>query len=127
MQSNFYGNPYGGNNFYQPAYPSYSNQYQQPAKPSVIFALVNGIDDAKAYILQPNQTAYLKDNNSTFLYEKRADQQGRYTLETYDLVKLDKNEDYAKKSDFEALKLEVNRLSELLNKPQATGGTTNEQ
>lgn len=126
MQSNFYGNPYG-NNFYQPAYPSYSNQYQQPAKPSVIFALVNGIDDAKAYILQPNQTAYLKDNNSTFLYEKRADQQGRYTLETYDLVKLDKNEDYAKKSDFEALKLEVNRLSELLNKPQATGGTNNEQ
>lgn len=127
MQSNFYGNPYGGNNFYQPAYPNYSNQYQQPAKPSVIFALVNGIDDAKAYILQPNQTAYLKDNNSTFLYEKRADQQGRYTLETYDLVKLDKNEDYAKKSDFEALKLEVNRLSELLNKPQATGGTNNEQ
>lgn len=77
--------------------------------------------------MQPNQTAYLKDNNSTFLYEKRADQQGRYTLETYDLVKLDKNEDYAKKSDFEALKLEVNRLSELLNKPQATGGTNNEQ
>lgn len=58
--------------------------------------------------------------------KKRADQQGRYTLETYDLVKLDKNEDYAKKSDFEALKLEVNRLSELLNKPQATGGTNNE-
>ena len=76
--------------------------------------------------MQPNQTAYLKDNNSTFLYEKRADQQGRYTLETYDLVKLDKNEDYTKKSDFEALKLEVNRLSELLNKPQATGGTNNE-
>lgn len=127
MQSNFYGNLYGGNNFYQPAYPSYNNQYQQPTKSSVIFAFVNGLDDAKAYILQPNQTAYLKDNNSTFLYEKRADQQGRYTLETYDLVKLDKNEDYAKKSDFEALKLEVNRLSELLNKPQATGGTTNEQ
>lgn len=77
--------------------------------------------------MQPNQTAYLKDNNSTFLYEKRADQQGRYTLETYDLVKLDKNEDYAKKSDFEALKLEVNRISELLAKNQQVGGSKDEQ
>ena len=117
MQSNFYGNPYG-NNFY----PNYQNQYQQ-ARPNIIFS----IDDAKAYILQPNQTAYLKDNNSTFLYEKRADQQGRYTLETYDLVKLDKNEDYAKKSDFEALKLEVNRISELLAKNQQVGGSKDEQ
>lgn len=122
MQSNFYGNPYGGNNFY----PNYQNQYQQ-ARPNIIFSFVNGIDDAKAYILQPNQTAYLKDNNSTFLYEKRADQQGRYTLETYDLVKLDKNEDYAKKSDFEALKLEVNRISELLAKNQQAGGSKDEQ
>lgn len=126
MQSNFYGNPYG-NNFYQPAYPSYSNQYQQPTKSSVIFAFVNGLDDAKAYILQPNQTAYLKDNNSTFLYEKRADQQGRYTLETYDLVKLDKNEDYAKKADLESLRLEFNKLAELFKTQVQTGGTTNEQ
>lgn len=64
MQSNFYGNPYG-NNFY----PNYQNQYQQ-ARPNIIFSFVNGIDDAKAYILQPNQTAYLKDNNSTFYMKK---------------------------------------------------------
>ena len=72
MQSNFYGNPYG-NNFY----PNYQNQYQQ-ARPNIIFSFVNGIDDAKAYILQPNQTAYLKDNNSTFLYEKRDRQIANY-------------------------------------------------
>lgn len=42
-------------------------------------------------------------------------------------IKLDKNEDYAKKSDFEALKLEVNRISELLAKNQQVGGSKDEQ
>lgn len=104
-----YNNPY--NQYPYTAYPNNSNnnmQYQQYAQPSQVqyqqptqqisqqttylpLTFVNGIEGAKAFIVGANQTIYLKDSDSNVLFEKKADNQGKYTLTAYRLDKVDIN------------------------------------
>lgn len=80
------------NNMYQPNY----NAMQQPIQPQQQVAFMpltftSGLVGAKAYIVPPNQTVYLKDSdeNSNLLFEKRADQYGKYTLKAYELNEIE--------------------------------------
>lgn len=128
---NNYNNPYNQypytNNVYQP-------QYQQPQQTTYLpLTFVNGIEGAKAFIVGANQTVYLKDSDSNILYEKRADQQGRYTLTAYEMNKIDMNNPtpvkYAQICDLNALNEKVNILSSKVEKlitTQNKGGNDNE-
>ena len=109
-----YNNPYF--NPYQ-SYPYTQQQYHQPQQQMqtnyLQLTFINGIEGAKAFIVAPNQTIYLKDSDSNILYEKKADAQGRYTLTAFELKQIDINNsstnapvktEYATTSDLVALK-----------------------
>lgn len=94
-------------NYYNP----YNYQYQQPVQ-RTMFALINGIEDVRTFIVQPNQTVYLLDTTSNHFYIKKADMNGRYVIEEYLLVKAEQeNDDYVKKSDFIALQTQIETLT----------------
>ena len=128
---NNYNNPY---NQYPYANTVYQPQYQQPQQTTYLpLTFVNGIEGAKAFIVGANQTVYLKDSDSNILYEKRADQQGRYTLTAYEMNKIDMNNPtpvkYAQICDLNALNEKVNILSSKVEKliiTQIKGGNDNE-
>lgn len=112
-----YYNPYQNNYGYQNYQPQ--QQMQMPRQNNTIFVFVNGIDEARTYILSPNQTAYLLDNNSNHLFIKKADMSGRYVMEDYILTKAEQeNEDFVKKSDLLQLQNQINALT------QAVAGLT---
>lgn len=85
-------------------YPYNYTQYQQPQQPIqqpqmqmhsqqqtqyIPLTFVSGIEGAKAFIVAPNQTVYLRDSDTETLFIKTADSQGRYTLKTYNLTPTD--------------------------------------
>lgn len=115
--NNSYGNtPYGNYNFgnsgyQQPNYTQYQpnqtmyNQYQTPQMQQVnpqtnylSLTFVNGIEGAKAFIVNPNQVIYLKDSDSNLIFEKKADAQGKYTLNAFEMKEVQIN-DIGKKND----------------------------
>ena len=76
----------------QQPYQSNNQQYQQPQQTSYLpLTFVSGIEGAKAFIVAPNQVVYLKDSDSNILFEKKADQQGKYTLTAFELKQIDIN------------------------------------
>lgn len=97
-----YGNiyqPYGmGNGGYQqnnfgqqPQMQQQPPQMQQQAQPQTAYlplTFVSGNIGAKAFIVAPNQTVFLKDSDegSDLLFEKSADSYGKYTLKAYHLI-----------------------------------------
>lgn len=109
--------------YQQPQQPNY-NAFQQPmmqAQPSnvkyTLYAEVNGLEDAKAYILAPKQSAYLEDRNANMLYFKRANDQGRYEMDVYQkVVQQEPKSEYVKTSDFETLRASVDNLTEIIKK-----------
>lgn len=150
MNNNMYNNnPYiYGNPYYQmPSY--YNNHYQQQPQQTNYMPLtfVNGIEGAKAFIVPANSVVYLKDSDSTILFEKKADQQGKYTLLAYNLVpikdinnikrELDANNNatsnniiskddlspFVTKSEFKAFERdffnEIGKISSMLEKPRS--------
>lgn len=108
-------NPY--NNPYTPQ-PNYSNfQPQQNT-----YAFVNGIEGAKSYPMQPNQTVMLMDSDNPLVYMKQSNGMGQATLKYFKLVETSENElrgstqphvEYATKADLDAL---AKRLDELTKK-----------
>jgi hypothetical protein len=101
-------------NYYQPYQNNYQYQqpsYQQPMQRNM-FALINGIEDVRTFIVQPNQIVYLLDTTSNHFYIKKADMSGRYVIEEYLLVKAEQEQnDYVKKSDFQALQAQIETLT----------------
>lgn len=78
-------------NYQQPVYqqPQYQQsqvqqQPQQPQQQYFPFTFVNGIEGAKAFIVQPNQVYYLKDVDSNLLFEKKLDNQGKPILTAFE-------------------------------------------
>lgn len=156
-----YGNPYqpyGVNpNMYQNnGYAQQMPQQQQPQfqpmqQPQTSYlplTFTSGLVGAKSFIVAPNQTVFLKDSDegSNLLFEKRADQNGRYTLKVYELneIKVDdigkpkevfKNPEvqitkedmqhFATKDDLIALQrvfeVQMNNLSTLIQKGSKNG------
>lgn len=101
-------------NYYQPYQNNYQYQqpsYQQPMQRNM-FELINGIEDVRTFIVQPNQIVYLLDTTLNHFYIKKADMSGRYVIEEYLLVKAEQEQnDYVKKSDFQALQAQIETLT----------------
>lgn len=119
------------NNYYNPnAYSGYYNVSNQPNYNfqnnnlnKTIFSFVNGIDEARAFIVSPNQVAYLMDNNSSHLFIKKADQTGRYMLEDYIVTKAEQeNSNFASQKEINDIKTQLatlsNAVSQLINAQQ---------
>lgn len=124
--------------------PQQYQTMQQPQTSYLPLTFTSGLVGAKSFIVGPNQTVFLKDSDegSNLLFEKSADQNGRYTLKAYELseIKLDDigkpkqpiqqqsqitREDiqqFATKGDLIALQrvfeTQLNNLSTLLQKSQ---------
>lgn len=130
--NNPYFNPYQQYPYTQPT------QQQTPMTNYLQLTFINGIEGAKAFIVAPNQTIYLKDSDSNILYEKKADAQGRYTLTAFELKPVEINTptapvktEYATTSDLNALKSffteQVNILSSEIKKAVRSEVLSNEQ
>jgi hypothetical protein len=105
-----YNNPYF-NPYQQYPYTQPIQQQNAPMTNYLQLTFINGIEGAKAFIVAPNQTVYLKDSDSNILYEKKADAQGRYTLTAFELKPIEINTptvttktEYATTNDLNALK-----------------------
>ena len=108
-------------NYNNPYFNPYQNyQYSQPQTNYLPLTFISGIEGAKAFIVAPNQTVYLKDSDSNILYEKKADSQGRYSLTAYEMKPITESNkqqvDYATINDLEALKERLNILSSEVQK-----------
>lgn len=108
--------------YFNPYQNQYSNPYQQYQQPmyqtqqQVVYhplTYVNGIEGAKAFIVNAGQTVYLMDSDSNTLFIKTADTQGRYEIKSFNLIAsgLDNNRqtptDYVTKEDFIQFKKEL--------------------
>ena len=123
---NYGGYPYGMP--YQPYTPQpnqQSNMYQQQPQLNQ-YAFVNGIEGAKSFQLQPNQTILLMDSDSPLCYMKTANGVGQSTLRYFRLTEIKEDElkntsqpvnnDYVLKADFDILSNKVNDLLSKLEK-----------
>ena len=150
-----YGNPYMPTNVaynQQPSYQPYQmgqmqngmqSNAQQPQQMTYHpLTFVNGIEGAKAFIVGANQVVYLKDSDSNLLFVKRADMQGKYNIEVFemkqigieeigkkkeenpieldDYMKREEMDQYASKQDLEALQslfeTKVDKITDKLEK-----------
>lgn len=105
MYNNNYNNyGYGGygynSNYYNPS-PNTPTQAQQQAS-FIPLTFVNGIEGAKAYIVSPNSTIYLRDSDSDKIFIKSSDAQGRLMMRTYRLVEANENEHKQQTQDLSA-------------------------
>ena len=114
----------------------YMPQYMQAQQPqnsmsnfgnntNIIY--VNGIDDAKNR-QQPTNSVYMyRDNEKQMIYEKTVDGKGQFEVKTYTLTATNAPQSqipaepidlspYAKKSDIEAIKGEIDGVKENLKK-----------
>lgn len=91
MFTNNYTNPYGYNYGSNQNY-NIPNQYYPNMRP-VNDVGMQGVkfvtrDEAKAYIVDPNQRVMLMDKDNSVFYIKSADSLGQSTLETYEFKKI---------------------------------------
>ena len=115
---------YGYNNYYNPTPTPQTQaqpQVQQPTYTPLTF--VNGIEGAKAYIVAPNSTIYLRDRDSEKLIIKSRDPQGRLTLRTYRLIE-DNNEisnnSFATRDELRTLEDKIARLQSMLEEKKVS-------
>lgn len=123
-------NPYGTNFIppYQmpPVYPAASQQPAPQQTPQLNpYAFVNGIEGAKSFPMQPNQTMLLMDSDNPIVYMKQANSLGQATIRYFRLTEIKESDvkektpsaDYATKEEFDALQKKVNELLEKDAKP----------
>lgn len=127
-----YNNPYNPYNPYAPqpnygSFPAYGQQ-QQPAANT--YAFVNGIEGAKSYPMQPNQTVMLMDSENPIAYMKQSNGMGQATLKYFRLVEASESEirgdmakpntEYATKADLSALEKKFEELVKPVKKTAKT-------
>ena len=125
MNNNF--NPYNYGNYGNFNYPNFNqpNYYQQPK--SNQYEWVNGVEGAKAYQIQPNQTVMLLDADNPIIYKKTSNQQGQSSLQYFKMIEISEEElknlnapqpsvEYATKEDFEGLKKKIDNLYKKIDK-----------
>lgn len=132
---NPYNNSYGVPNFngvptYQPFYQPQSTMQQnapqqattpqqqmQPTTQIQNIEYVNGIEGAKAYIMQPNSTKWLMDSDGSFFYVKTSNAQNQATVKAYKYVEYNANvtkDDNAEQIEYVTLD-EFNKLKKTVN------------
>lgn len=100
-------------NYFNP-YQQYNyNQYTQQQTNYLPLTFISGIEGAKAFIVAPNQTVYLRDSDAEIIYIKTADSQGRYNLKAYNLVPVEQSKP-AEYATMDALKDLEERLKKLI-------------
>ena len=117
-------NNYGG----YPYWNMYQSQTYQQQTPMNQYAYVNGIEGAKSYQMQPNQTIMLMDSDSPICYMKSANGMGQSTLRYFKLIEVSEsdlkanqnsnNNDYVSKAEFEALTKRMDELSMIIQKSE---------
>lgn len=115
-----------GNYSYNPYMNPYASPYSVQQMPNQIpqsiqppqngFVWVDGIDEANAFYVAPNNSVPLWDKNSPTIYKKSADSTGRQTMQIFDLVerqqKPTENPDFVLRTEFEELKAKIDKLTE---------------
>ncbi len=111
--------PYDYNYSYNPY-----GSFQQPRQNT--YAFVNGIEGAKSFILQPNQTVLLMDSEQPVCYMKQANGLGQSTLRYFKLTEVNEadirgnnniqavKQDFVSKSEFDELCKKFEKLSKKL-------------
>ena len=132
MSYNNYGNyPYGSpyqSPYYHPNVSQNNQVNQQPQMNQ--YAFVNGIEGAKSFQLNPNQTILLMDSDSPVCYMKTSNGVGQSTLRYFKLTEVteadlkaqsipnDKSTDYVTKNEFKELSDRFEELLEKINKKE---------
>ena len=71
---------------YDPNFPfGYTPYYQRQQN---TYAFVNGIEGAKSYVVQPNQTILLMDSDAPMCYMKQSNGLGQSSLRYFKLVEV---------------------------------------
>ena len=125
--------PYGVNpNMYQNnGYGQQVQQQPQQPQPQMNqYAFVNGIEGAKSFQMQPNQTILLMDSESPTVFMKTSNNLGQSSLKYYRLTEISEqelrgnnqpnvtpNKEYVLKSDFDSLVKRMDDLSRKIEKP----------
>ncbi len=89
--NNFSSNYPNGNVMYNTQQPLQAPQYQAQQQIYLPITYINGYNEAKRFLVFPNQTIFLKDDENGILYEKQVDSAGKVYLRPYKLtqIKLD--------------------------------------
>nr|DAR54926.1 MAG TPA: hypothetical protein [Caudoviricetes sp.] len=159
MQPSYYNNMgmgMGNNNAYMQQQPiinnnNNSNQNQSNQQIYLPLTFVSDVNEAKRFIVNPNQTIYMRDSNSKdVMYIKSMDSQGTINFQTKKLVDVDMNSlnsnqqvqtqqnnidlsNYVKRDELKALQDKINELNNALlsfNKPlnkEMNNNTTREK
>lgn len=123
--------PYGNMNYQGNNQQQVNNQQVQQQAQMNQYAFVNGVEGAKSFQMQPNQTIMLMDSDRPVCYMKSTNNIGQASLRYFKLTEVNENElkndsqsqenkdnnDYVLKADFEALSKKVN---DLLDRTQKT-------
>ena len=121
-------------NQYQPnmqQVPQQTQQFTQNPIQSMIW--VNGLNDAKNYLIAPNSAVALWDSTTPCIYLKQADASGKPSMKIYDLVERTQRPaqtpqaptvEYAPLSRLEALEARLNELAAVKEAPKSTKKTT---
>lgn len=124
---------YNNNNYNSYGYGGYgynSNYYNPTSQQHASYiplTFVNGIEGAKAYIVSPNSTIYLRDSDSDKIFIKSSDAQGRLMMKTYRLVEINDNEpkqqtqdftSFATKDDLKAVEERIDKLQSVLEEKE---------
>lgn len=109
-----YNNPYTPYNNY--GYGNYGNQQFQPQSNYVPLAFISGIEGARAHIVTPNSTVFLKDVAANTLYEKSADAQGNYTMRVYKPVDLSPDTQQMSNKVLSDIYTKIDKLYEMFDK-----------
>lgn len=109
---NYNQNPYG---MYNP-YMNNVNLNNQGLK----LERVSDLEGAKKYPLQPNQIAYLLDEEEPIIYMKQLDNTGKGVLRGFQMTEIDLNKitdkRYVSKEDFDLFKADILATIKDLNK-----------
>ena len=133
---------YQQNQMQQPIMNNGINQNHQQNNQQIYLPLtfVSDINEAKRFIVNPNQTIYMRDSNSKdIMYIKSMDSQGTINFQVKKLVDVDMNNnsqqnnsidlrDYVKRDELKELKDKINDLNNALmsfNKPLNKENTNN--
>ncbi len=111
---------------YNPMGYNYPNQNYNQSTPqqSGQYSFVNGLEGAKSYPMQPNQTLLLMDNNDSVCYMKQSNFLGQTTLRCFKLQEVSEqelrnvNSEYVLKTDFECLTKKLDELCQRLDKKE---------
>lgn len=126
----YYVNPYTQTQQLQQIQPQaqiqqQSNIQQPLTNTNEIF--VNGVEDVKTRVTPVNSSYMFLDNDKALLYEKIVDSKGKYEIKTYEIKEINaqespkttestNNSTFAKTTDVDALKAEIQGLKDKVMK-----------